>query len=300
MNGLPAGVASECGRVFVPLAVSGCGVGCKYCYIGSPAGRARALPASRMAVLLRGLARSIDAGTITTDTLVAIGCDTEVAISSAMTANALMCLDFADTYRLPVQLATKFPLPEPLRHRLDSWSPHNPHPVVFTTITTIASSARIEPNAPRPAERVVNFGPHGGHWLSYALVKPFLAQSESDICELLALLDGNRPDGVVVGIRYRRAAGTAVPGSPHPIAEDWMSVPLPQEARAFMARLLSMGFRLFMNTRCVSAWHNSGPQGVLVRRDHPHLCVNCGACDDKSAMRVYAHNRDLGKLEEIA
>ena len=274
----PASVTFQDGRAFIPLALRGCGVGCKYCYVASPRSAVEALPTGQMLGLLRTVSDRISTSPTNSRPIMAIGCDTEVAISEAVTANALLCLDFASEFGLPVQLATKFPLPGPVRQRLECWPTGRPRPIVFTTITTIALSAKLEPNAPTPYERSANFRAHGGAWHSYALIKPFLETSHGDLAGLLDLLAHARPDGVVVGVRYRRSRRPNMLGDAHPVARKWLAVQPSDGARLFAAQLTHMGFRVFMNTQCASAWHNASSDGLIVKQKYPHLCVNCGAC----------------------
>jgi DNA repair photolyase len=209
--------------------------------------------------------------------VLAIGCDTEVAISSETVTNALMCLDFAREHNLPVQLATKFPLHGALRRTLDRWPYPESPPVIFTTITTIALSKRLEPNAPTPAERAANFRQHSPAWRSYALIKPFLAIPDRDRRDLVELLRTKRPDGVVVGIRYRRSSSN-ISGDAHPVASDWIATLPSGSARRLATQLTVTGLRVFMNTQCVTAWHNRSSDGQVVKEKFPHLCVGCGRC----------------------
>jgi len=274
----PARVTFQDGRAFIPLALRGCGVGCKYCYIASPKSAAEALPASQMLDLLRTVSDHISGAPPGPRPIMAIGCDTELAISEAVTANAMLCLDFAKDFCLPVQLATKFPLPDSVLQRLECWPDSRPKPIVFTTITTIALSSRLEPNAPTPNERSANFRPHNEAWQSYALIKPFLKTSRADLDALLELLARERPDGIVVGVRYRRARTPNMLGDVHPVAAKWLAVHPSEASRQFAAHLTGMGFRVFMNTQCASAWHNASSDGLVVKHKYPHLCVNCGAC----------------------
>jgi hypothetical protein len=271
-------VTLQDGRAFIPLASRGCGIGCKYCYIASPASAVEALPEARVRDLLQTLGDHIDRLPSASRPILAIGCDTEIAISRAVLANAMMCLDFATELHLPVQVATKFPLPDPLLHRFDHWPIDCPKPIVFTTITTMLLSSRLEPNAPTPEKRSANFRRHGIAWRSFALIKPFLETSHKDRETLLELLMRGRPDGIVVGVRYRRARASNAPGDVHPVAKKWIAVPPSVAALQFVTRLTELGFRVFMNTQCASAWHNASSDGLIVKQKYPHLCVNCGAC----------------------
>jgi hypothetical protein len=271
-------VVFQHGRAFIPLASNGCGVGCKYCYIDNPAERISALPASRVNELLQTVRAYMDDRPLEARPVLAIGCDTEVAVSPETVTNALVCLDFAREHNLPVQLATKFPLHASLRQALDHWPYTDSPPVIFTTITTIALSKRIEPNAPTPAERAANFRPHSPAWRSYALIKPFLAIPNEDRRDLIELLRTRRPDGVVVGIRYRRAPNFNTPGDAHPVASDWIATLPSATARRLATQLSDTGLRVFMNTQCVTAWHNRSSDGQVVKEKFPHLCVGCGRC----------------------
>ncbi|HEY8473263.1 MAG TPA: hypothetical protein VIL37_11605 [Natronosporangium sp.] len=110
MSGAPIKVTIEDDRIFVPLVERGCGVGCRYCYISAPQAEIQAISPIRLRELLDSLTSSGVWRTGPEGPLIAIGHDTEFAGSAATIANALACLDFARHHRLPLQLATKFPL----------------------------------------------------------------------------------------------------------------------------------------------------------------------------------------------
>lgn len=273
-------VAFRDSRVFVPLAYTGCGVGCKYCYISAPSEAARPLPPVHVKRLLRQVGERI-ARTQRDDLIMAIGSDTEIGVSPDIVNNVVTCLEFAAKHGLAVQIATKFPLPAVLRDALESWPLRNTPPVIFTTITTLAISSRIEPNAPSPVERAKNFSVRRTAWQSYALVKPFLPTSQEDKNSLLELLAASRPDGVVVGVRYRRRHSAADRGDPHPVAGDWIATLPSEPARIFVRQLDDLGLRVFMNTQCASSWHDLRLDSTIVRDKYPHLCVRCGRCPEE-------------------
>src|SRR5579862_1141119 len=90
-------VAFRDSRAFIPIARSGCGVACKYCYISAPASKAVPLSRRHMYKLLDEL-RSYIHQSHQPRPIMAIGCDTEVGVSPQLTDNALICLDFAARY----------------------------------------------------------------------------------------------------------------------------------------------------------------------------------------------------------
>jgi hypothetical protein len=92
------------------------------------------------------------------------------------------------------------------------------------------------------------------------------------------LLCEQRPDGAVVGVRYRRRTVATESGREHPFAKGWIGQAPSVDVLEFVDRLRSLNFPVFMNTRCVTAWHNSSAHGQSVKRNSPYLCVGCGAC----------------------
>ncbi|MGH8424975.1 MAG: hypothetical protein ACRER3_21860 [Pseudomonas fluorescens] len=272
----------ENNRVFVDLVAKGCGVGCKYCYISAPSATVEPLTATELKVVLRRVEQIVHDSRNDSKPLLAIGCDTEIDASRVVQERANECLQFAQKHRLPLQIATKFPLSQQLLARLNCWPAQCPMPTVFTTITTVSLFRQLEPGAPPPAERARNFTTGRQRWLSYALVKPFLPASAKDSRGLLDLFLRSRPDGVVVGVHYRRGdhfVDKSKKSFEHPYNRDWHSSGLSQQAREFVSLLQMHDIRTFATTRCVTAWHNKTNHGQSVKRHSPELCVNCGACE---------------------
>jgi hypothetical protein len=271
----------ENGRIFLDLASQGCGVGCRYCYIAEPAAGVRPLPVAQIRATLVQLMEVLGSARPESPPLLTIGADTEVSAHPDIVRNAEECLAFGAEHQLPAQLATKFPLPPSLLSCLNSWPAQAPTPVVFTTITTVTRFRELEPGAPPPIVRADNFSLPRQRWLSYALVKPFHSASARDSDELLDLFLRKRPDGVVVGAHYQHEpAGARQNGDRygHPFATGWSSYGLTEQGRAFANKLHESGLRRFLNTRCVTAWHNASNHGRLIKEQFSPLCVSCGAC----------------------
>ena len=82
-----------------------------------------------------------------------------------------------------------------------------------------------------------------------------------------------RPDGVVVGTQYNRGTGhppKRADHHEHPYVENWYSKSPSEHALKFAGKLRACGFRVFLSTRCVTAWHNASEHGLLVHDRHPH------------------------------
>jgi DNA repair photolyase len=268
-------------RIFIELAEEGCGIGCRYCYISGPSTPVQPLPMTVIAKNLEDIPERFRYSQGKNGPLLSVGCDTEIGANPAVSGNADLCLAFAAEQRLPLQLATKFPLDDSLVKRLDQWPDDAPTPIVFTTITTITRHREMEPKAPPPLERAHNFKIPRKKWLSYALVKPFGPASISDTGPLLELFTTTQPDGVVVGTQYNR--GTAKLSErneykEHPYIRNWYSKDPMEEALEFAEKIRENGFEVFLSTRCATAHHNKSDHGLIIHNQYPMLCVKCGSC----------------------
>lgn len=272
---------AEPDRIFVELASEGCGVGCRYCYIAKPASKARPLPITEVQATLDRIAASLSRND-SPPPLLSLACDTEIGTSRAMLDNAEECLHFAARNKIAVQFATKFRLPSTLISLLNEWPVDSPKPVAFTTITTVERHQLLEPGAPHPDERAENFVIPRKRWLSYALVKPFNASSTADSKALLNILLHKRPDGAVVGVRYRRRPASHTTESTkrheHPYMKNWIAETPTQQAKQFAQSLQDAGIVRFASTRCATAWHNATGHGQVIYQRSPHLCTGCGIC----------------------
>lgn len=261
------------GRVLLPLARTGCGFSCRYCYIPQPRLPAVSISAIELDADLHSV-RSDERFVSGIDgTLISLGCDTEVFGTVEMTALCSHTLDiFADTGN-PVQIATKCPLPDAIVDRLNVWPSGAPRPIVFTSVTTLTRAEHFEPGAPSPWVRAHNFGIPRRRWESALLVKPFTKASGEDKAEFVELIRDTRPDFVVVGVQYRRHGD----GPPHPLERGWTGTTV-QDHHGFVQAIKATGVPVFLNTLCVTAFVNSSTHGQPVLDEHPDLCVSCGAC----------------------
>jgi hypothetical protein len=265
-------------RIFLELAESGCGVGCKYCYIPEPAEQVRPLPVTSVAATLVALERHPNFSPGRRGTLLAIGCDTELGLNPQLTQSVCLALDFALKHDIPVQLATKYPLSPTVLNYLAKFDVASGKPVIFTSLTVVTDHRRLEPGAPSAQRRAQNFLVTPRVWLSYALIKPFLIATWQDRLNILSFLEQYKPDGVVVGVPYRPARYDVERDGDHPYAVGWSGNRPSAQARQFVELVRSRGHRVFMNTECAVDFHNRTGGGQLVHDQYNYLCVGCGAC----------------------
>jgi hypothetical protein len=265
-------------RIFLELAESGCGVGCKYCYIPNPAEQVQPLPTASVSAKLVAIERHPKFCPGHKGTLLAIGCDTELGLNPHLSQSVCLALGFALKHDIPVQLATKYPLSLPVLNYLARFDVASHKPVIFTSFTVVTDPRKLEPGAPSVQRRAQNFLVAPRVWLSYALIKPFLIATWRDRLNILNFLEQYRPDGVVVGVPYRPSRKNVERDGEHPFVGDWSGNRPSAEARQFVELVRNRGHKVFMNTECVVAFHNRTGHAQQVHDQRNYLCVGCGAC----------------------
>lgn len=262
-------------RAFIPLAYTGCGFGCSYCYIPAPRLATRPLESEQVRIDLERVRTDPRFIAGPDGTVVSVGCDTEPFRTAASTLLACQVLLWVREHGNPLQLATKSVVPPSVLRILDDWPAGGPHPVVFTSLTSITNASRVEPGAPAPALRARNFGPDSRRWISAAMIKPVLPATERDLPALVDLMGLHRPDYIVVGVRYQPSAkGKA----PHPVASQWRGDDPGDLEAAVVDGLAAVGVPVFHHSLCVGAHANRSRHAREVFEGYPHLCASCGVC----------------------
>ena len=219
-------------RVFVQLSENaGCPVGCKYCYIPNVGQEARPIGQSTMAKHLDDLTTADE---FTNETLVSLGCDTEPLLPETIDTT-IQVLEYFRNRPNPIQLATKFRLPESLLDVIKLRDIDAPPLQVSTSVTTIRNASRLEPGAPNPTVRDENFQlNHEEHRVvSIAMMKPYIRGTIDEVEEFADLYAETPPAGIVVGTLI---AKTRRDQRKQPFALDSRrdQLPLADEAYQFM------------------------------------------------------------------
>lgn len=264
----------------VPLAASGCGFGCTYCYVPDRLRTAEPLP---RAELLRDLQSLTSDSRFGPETVISLGCDSEPVLESTL-PNLLFVLDYFTKYGNPIQIAMKSEVPRAVTERLEDPAFRFP-PVLFTSMTSLSKWRQLEPGAPPVSERMRNLGVERRRWKSCVLIKPVMAQTLKEAGTIKEFLLGSGADAVVAGVKYRPNQPDVTFGSSeHALADGWWSEPSSRDHQEFVSDLAkALSIPVFMSSLCASAYFGVAPLALEVARDPRGLCVGCGVCADVTA-----------------
>lgn len=264
-------------RVFIPLAASGCGYGCTYCYVPNFDERSTPLTSQDMVDYVERIRTDSRFVPGPTGTIFGLGCDTEPFNSRTNIDNVLYLFEAAAATSNPIQVATKTPLPTRVRAALENHA--GPRPVVYTSFTCVRSAPLVEPSAPPPALRAANFAIHGDSWTSAAMIKPVTPTTARERVGLRLLLTDNKPDFIVVGSTY--TSTTDADEQPHPLANTWTSPGLSSAADAVASEMSRLGVPIYAHSLCgcANTWRSA--HALEVYNDYEELCTKCGLCDER-------------------
>ena len=263
-------------RLFIPLASSGCGIGCKYCYIPSP--KKKVIPLSKN-TLLKDIETAIKnpkfkAGSF--GTVISLGCDTDPFASRETTSLTLEALNVFKALCNPIQLSTKCLIPQDIIHFLNNWPESNPKPIVYTSLTTISKAKLLEPNAQAVRDRIKNLIGSNGRWLVGIMIKPVLETTLQDQDQFHKLLSLYTPDVLIIGVRYipQKKLGF----NPHPFETSWNGGSFSPSELKFAKSFYIFKFPVFFSSLCATAKFLNSAHALNIYENYPNLCTQCGLC----------------------
>ncbi|MBD9490504.1 hypothetical protein [Ensifer sp. ENS11] len=266
-------------RVFINITKRGCGSGCSYCYIDSPAGPQvfiddLALSGSAEALLQSPFFRPGRNGTI-----VSLCPDSEPFKDKRSTEKIICVLRAVLSLGNPVQIPTKERAPEAVLEVISTYAYPN-QVVLFTSFSSLGKASKIEPHAAPVAERIRNFASARNHGVFACMyLKPFLPATLKDLDYVLEILEKERPDAVCVGMLYTTTQQKD-PAYTHPVHGSLTARPLDADFNKFVAALKKQGLvPLFHSSVCVTAWALDRIPTPHIWREYPALCVNCRNCE---------------------
>jgi len=246
-------------RVFMPVTSNGgCPVGCAYCYIPNLGKAAIPLSSEEIAhdITRTEQDERFVAGAI--GTLISLGCDSEPFLPENIPGIKRIVEHFGSKNN-PVQIATKFVVPDTVLELAIDWPEATPPLVLSTSITTVSQAERIEPGAPSAEDRATNFDKlRPLRWIGAAIIKPISPASLRDTEAFLELFDRHRPEAIVVGAAYQRGRVTqAAEGKTHPLADTWGKRAFNQKEQDFIEAMRKVGSPVFTSSLDVVEWARS-------------------------------------------
>ncbi|CUX37679.1 MULTISPECIES: hypothetical protein [Agrobacterium] len=266
-------------RVFINITTRGCGSGCSYCYIISPAGPQvfvddAALSNSAEALLQSPYFRPGRNGTI-----VSLCPDSEPFKDERSTEKVLCVLRAVLSLGNPVQIPTKEKVPEAALEVISTHAYPN-QVVLFTSFSSLAKAGKIEPRAAPVADRIRNFALARKHGVFVCMyLKPFLPATLKDLDHVLQVLEAERPDAICVGMLYTTTQQQDSAYT-HPVHASLTARPLDDDFNTFVAAVKAQGLvPLFHSSVCVTAWALDRIPMPHIWKEYPALCVNCRNCE---------------------
>ena len=265
-------------RVFVDIAVDGCGSGCAYCYISHPSGTQVIASPEDVDEAVDGVLQDARFKPGTLGTTVSVSPSTEPFKSPASTDLISQVLRRVVPLGNPVQIATKERVDVRVLTTIANAQVQNGQVVVFVSVSTVRKAAALEPGAAPPLARFVNFERARTAGVQTCLyVKPFLAQTSRELDDFICVVQQHRPDAVCVGVLY---TSNSTLKQRHPVQTTWTSPGMPESGAAFRAAIAETGIPTFFNSLCVNAFFLDRRPSLPVWSELPQLCVGCRSCAD--------------------
>lgn len=186
---------AEKGRTFVDIAYSGCGSGCKYCYVPS-ASEKQALASFED---LMQIADCLNHSTWKDGHIVSFCPNTEPFKSTESTERALFLLQRLQDKRFYIQISTKEYIDDVLMRELDALAKKN---AIFVNVSTpVLSSREMEPRAADIEHRISNIERIRLYpYLRCGLyIKPCFRSAVDDVEQYAAVINRTKPDYVCIG-----------------------------------------------------------------------------------------------------
>ncbi len=205
-------------RVFLQGPQDACPIGCAYCYISHRGAEPDAYDLIRLDDTVDTI---IGDEKFNDETTVSLGCDTDPLLPQLLPGTIRVLGRFASGTN-PLQLASKLKVPDQLVEFSHKGELGRRPPVFSVSLSTIRLAHQLEPLAPSPKERAINFDilRDTMGWNSIALIKPFMKTALEEVDDFISLFNEHTPDSVVVGSKFRRGNGNGAEHM-HSIATTW-------------------------------------------------------------------------------
>jgi hypothetical protein len=270
----------EGGRAFLPISQKGCGSGCKYCYISAPSAKQLLFDSAAISKLCDDLLNSAAFRPGREGTLISITPETEPFKTKSSTSLVIQIIRAVTRFGNPIQVSTKELLSPTVYDAIDDASTYVGQVLIFTSMSSLSLSDRIEPYAPTARMRFSNFLATDARMFRTCLyLKPFMPSLLRDVDALGELALRHRPNAVCIGMAYARSKRSY--RYHHPVHPNWVSPGMTLDMRIFRDRIAALThIPSFFNSTCVSSFFANREPPRAIWRDDTALCVKCRGCGD--------------------
>jgi len=267
-------------RAFVNITTRGCGSGCSYCYIDGPKLRQSFVAETEIKRTAKALLAHEDFIPGRMGTIVSLCPDSDPFKTPESVRLFEMLLCEVIPLGNPIQIPTKEVYPASSLALIARLA-HRNQVVAFTSFSTLARAATVEPGAASIADRFDNFRRCRDHGVFSGLyLKPFLPSTVRDLEEFILRTNETRPDSLCVGILYSTTDKGDQSEYNHPVHAELSAKPIDDAFKHFVERFkIATGVPMFHSSVCVSAYALNRFPTPHIWRSYPSLCVGCRDCE---------------------
>lgn len=279
VNPTPITWANSVCRVFIDTAISGCGNGCKYCYVASAQNQQALYESETFRSYMDQLRNSTNFRAGRCGTLISLCPHTEPFKTFESICLVKIALATFLPLSNPIQISTKESVPHEILEFIKINQKYNGQVVIFVSITTFTKADIVEPNAEIPLKRIENIGQCKLFNVACCLyVKPFIGHTLIDLPIFIDMISTNNPLAVCVGITYSN--NTHLANYRHPANLSISSLGPNEDLFYFASEIRSCcNILTFYTSSCVSAYFRNWRTSSLIWIRHHELCIQCRDCN---------------------
>lgn len=281
---IPKNVILTQGRLFINIALSGCGNGCLYCYISGSKEKQKLLDEWSFTESLNYVKQHLDFIPGKLGTLISLCPDSEPFKSEQSTKLVVSILKSFLPLGNPIQISTKQLIPDLVFSIIEKEINYTGQVVIFISNSTISEVSIFEPYATQLPQRFGNIKRSRDFGIISCLyIKPFLQSTANDVKHYIEVVNHYQPNMICVGIMYQIEPFVNKNSVfHHPVHPDRLfSLGLTNEIIDFRMQIIKSVYTpIFYSSLCVSAYARNWFPSPRIWLDFPELCVECRNCKE--------------------
>jgi len=295
-NNIPRNIRVNNNRYFINISKSGCGNGCKYCYVKGASSKQELLSLDKVELSLKYIEKHKNFSTGNTGSLISLCPDTEPFKSEKSEELIIQVLKKFLPLGNPIQISTKQKTPEKILQIISCNQVYQGQVVLFISSNTISRHSEIEPFADGVEKRFTSFIKCKEMNITTCLyIKPITHLTLSDTELYIKMIHKYQPDYICAGILYDLNNYNEHNKYAHPAhTEIKISYSSLKNISDFKSRISKrISIPIFHSSICVSAYARDYYPSPHIWEDFKELCINCRDCN-------YQYNKELLFLPKIA